>query len=158
MKEHEIENIAIGKYTLAEAFDRVFTEGDIPWENDSRVTEYSIQLEKVPWLLRHIFRGSTMRVTVCQTLHKINDVEWQINNNIRLHFVGSRFFRVESNFNLTAKYDTVYLAGSVKCWAWLLPPLNNIAESYVLSQCKNEIINYTTDIIKKQQPAPPAQI
>lgn len=169
MREYVIPTYNLGKHTLDNAFDIVFspetltsTHGDSlevsDWIDDKRTSNFDVKVDRIPWPLKRIFTGDKMRVSVNQ--HRITDAMGVANgvtikNNIKLHFLGARFFKIESWFSLnelptgTGHTCNIELSGSVKCHAFLLPPLNMIAEKFMISQCKRETDIYT-GIIKKQ--------
>lgn len=158
MKCYKMSTQHLGKLTLPAAFDIVFGEDTLqsshskltttPWQNDKRTTEFYVQLDMIPRALRHIFQASGVLVTTEQVLTKYDNC-WKVTNNIKLHFIGARFFKVNSHFELQQTDDDIVLNGELKCNAWLIPPLNMIAESFMLQQCKKEINTYTEVVTRK---------
>jgi hypothetical protein len=159
MKQFQIPKYDLGQHDLQHAFDVVFGQDTLehthgtslqvtPWQDDERTAEFYVQIGMIPWALRHIFWASGLQVTIYQKLKKEETV-WKVNNDIKMHFIGSRLFKIESYFNLEIKDNHVFLTGGVKCSAKLPLPINMIAESFMLSQCKKEIANYTEVVGKK---------
>lgn len=160
MKEFVIPEYDLGVTTLDHAFEVVFEHDTIlqshgdslvatEWENNKRKADYFIEIEHIPWALRHLFKASGVQVSLDQTLvHK--EKEWTVFNDIKLHFIGARFFKTQSHFTLSLREDNhVFLSGGIRSWAKLLPPLNRIAESFIISQCKKEIETYTQVVTNK---------
>lgn len=160
MKEFKIPEYVLGEHSLEKAFEGVFshetikeTHGDTlvttPWEDGLRIAEYVVSIDDIPWCLKHIFGSRSIRVTVHQTLTK-KEKKWKVDNNIKMHFLGARFFKIKSHFTLSERDDKhIYLSGTVMCNAILPPPLNRFAESYMISQCKKEIDKYTESVTQK---------
>lgn len=150
----------LGIHPMEKTFEVVFsddtireTHGDTlvttPWEDGKRVAEYIVNIDSIPWGLKHIFGSQSIKVTVIQTLTKEQET-WKVDNNIKMHFLGARLFKIESHFSLTERDDKhIYLSGAVICNAVLLPPLNRIAESYMISQCIREVDKYTESVTRK---------
>lgn len=160
MKEYTIPTYDLGVHDMQHAFDVVFcldtlekTHGSTlkatPWQNNTRTTDFYIGVDGIPWALKHIFCASGMHVTVKQVLSMPTHDVWRVTNDIKMHFVGSRLFKIESNFELNKKDTHVFLTGGVKCKATLPLPLNMIAERFMLSQCKREIDTYAKVIAAK---------
>jgi hypothetical protein len=156
MKEHKIPSYDLGEVSMSDAFDVVFgintlkkTHGDTlkasEWQDNKRTTNFDVNVEGIPWALRHVFCGHGIPVTVIQTLNP-KENSWTVTNNINMHFVGSRFFNLTSWFEIHRESNHTYLTGCVTCNAKFLPPLNRIAESFMLSQCKKEIETYTKNV------------
>lgn len=156
MKEHKIPSYDLGEVSVRDAFDVVFgtetlkkTHGDTlkasPWQDNKRTTNFDVKVEAIPWTLRHLFCGHGLPVTVVQTLDA-KENSWKVSNEITMHFVGSRFFKITSWFEIHKEGHNSYLTGALTCNAKLLPPLNRIAESFMLSQCKKEIDTYTQNV------------
>ena len=156
MKEYTIPSYDLGQVTMRDAFDVVFgTEtlkkihGDTlkasPWQDNKRTTNFDVKIEGIPWALRHLFCGHGIPITIIQTLTP-KENSWKVNNDINMHFVGARFFKITSWFEIHKETNHTYLTGCLSCNAKLLPPLNRIAESFMLSQCKKEIDAYTQNI------------
>lgn len=160
MKDFKIPEYDLGEHPLETAFEIVFshdtikeTHGDTlvttPWEDGLRIAEYVVGIDAIPWCLKHIFGSQSVKVTVHQTLKK-DEKNWKVDNNIKMHFLGARFFKIKSHFSLEERDDKhIYLSGEVICNAILLPPLNRFAESYMISQCKKEVDKYTQSVTQK---------
>lgn len=150
----------LGIHPMEKAFEVVFSDETIkashgdtlvttPWEDGFRIAEYVVNIESIPWGLKHIFGAQSIKVTVNQHLTK-NENIWRVDNDIKMHFIGARFFKIKSYFTLTERDDHhIYLSGSVNCNAIIVPPLNRVAESFMISQCKNEIDKYTESVKHK---------
>jgi hypothetical protein len=158
MKLYKIPAHNLGTHPIQDAFNIVFGEETLreihskltvtPWQHDKRTTEFYVKVDMIPRVLRGIFSAEGMHVTVQQNLSK-KDASWKVKNNIKMHVLGARFFNISSSFELHKSKQDVFLTGAVKCNAFLLPPLNTIAESFMLSHCKKEI-NVYTDVITKR--------
>jgi hypothetical protein len=159
MKEYRSPSYDLGNHTLEHAFSIVFNDDTLqkahgedieitPWQDDKRTTEFHVGVDMIPWALRHLFWGSKLKVTVNQALNKADNC-WKVSNQIMMHFIASKLFKIESAFELVQKDGHIFLTGGVKCAARLLPPLNFIAEGFMLNQCKKEITTYTEVVAKK---------
>lgn len=159
MREYKLPNYDLGKHSLDHAFNIVFSEDTLTethgssikttqWKDNMRTTDFYIQIEAIPWALRHIFCGSGLHVTVNQTMNKTLGL-MKVKNEIQTHFIGSRLFKVASEFDLSSKGDHIFLSGKVSCIARLPLPLNMIAERFMINQCKKEITSYTEVVGKK---------
>ena len=156
MKEHRIPAYDLGEVSMREAFDTVFgsetlkkTHGDTlvasPWQDNKRTTSFEVSVEGIPWALRHVFHGHGLPVTVSQALDP-KENSWKVSNDIAMHFVGARLFKITSWFEIHRESNRAYLTGSVSVSAKLPLPLNRIAERFMLSRCKKEIDAYTASI------------
>ena len=160
MKNYIIPTYNLGKeYTLEDAFNIVFSEETMirthgtsmslsNWYNNKRTSSFIINVKKIPWVLRHLFCGDKMRVTVEQS-REDSENTIKVSNNIKMHFIGNRFFSIKSFFELSKKDDYIYLNGEVICNAYLLPPMNHVAERYIISECKDQVTVYTNIVTDK---------
>jgi hypothetical protein len=160
MKNYIIPTYDLGaSYTLEDAFAIVFSEETLlhthgpsislsNWYNNQRTSSFIVDVKKIPWLLRHIFCGDKMRVTVEQT-REDSENTIKVSNDIKMHFLGNRFFSIKSYFELSKKDDNIFLNGQVICNAYLLPPMNYVAERFIISECKNQVTIYTDIVTNK---------
>ena len=158
MKDYKIPFYDLGEVSLEHAFSIVFgeetlieTHGDSlktsPWQDYKRTSDFYIHIDGVLWALRHFIK-SGLHVTVHQTLNQSNET-WKVSNQIQMHFIGSRFFKISSEFELILRDNNVFLTGNLQCNAKLLPPLNSIAEKFMIKKSKHELDIYTEIITKK---------
>lgn len=160
MKTYTIPEYDLGaSHTLEDVFAIVFSEETMlnthgpsislsNWYNNQRTSSFTVDVKKIPWLLRHIFCGDKMRVSVEQT-REDSENTIKVSNDIKMHFLGNRFFSITSHFELSNIDDTIFLNGEVICNAYLLPPMNHIAEKFIISECKDQVTTYTNIVTNK---------
>lgn len=110
-----------------------------------RAFKFAIKVENVPPPIRRFFCGSDMNVTTRQSLDKRDDAMWNITNRMKLHFVGAELFKLRPTFSLQRDEDgVVTLSGRVRHDAVLPPPLNGIAEGFMVVNTKRELLHFAT--------------
>lgn len=160
MKEYKIASFDLGKLTLDEAFDIVFSRDTMdqvhqeytestPWKDDKHHATFIINVSTLPGPLKHLLDTSKgLNVSIHQTLNK-SEKRWTVLNTINLHFIGARMFPLDSMFELYEDENNhIFLSGKVRCRARLLFPLNMLAETFIIRQCKKELDTYTNAVMK----------
>jgi hypothetical protein len=166
MKELCITPFHIGQFDIDSAFDSVFgndmlrnIHGDnlqaSDWKNNKRVLKFSIDVGNIPAALKSVFIGSPLRITTSQKLTVGVGAgvgagvggRRVIDSHMKPHFLFSELFKVTSQFYLEEMEDGVYFGGKVEHSARLPPPLNSIAESFMVQRSEEEIEKYKQMIL-----------
>lgn len=112
-----------------------------------RSFKFAVSVDSVPPPIRKFFCGSELRVTTRQTLDQTTDpAKWTVTNKMKLHFVGSELFKLRPTFWLERDPDDghVYLGGTVRHDAVLPPPLDGIAENFMMLNTRKELVHFAT--------------
>lgn len=110
--------------------------------NDKRVFKFKVAVGAVPPPIRKFFCGSELGVTTRQTLERGADKS-TITNRMKLHFVGAEFFKLRPVFWLEREQDGIIsLGGVVRHDAILPPPLNGIAENFMMLNTRRELLHF----------------
>lgn len=153
MKEVIIDPQPLGKLTLPEAFDFLFSTEKLknfhgkntyisPWKDDKRTIRFQMDVDAVPQEVRVFFCGEKLRITTTQNVER-EKTRWTVSNRVRLHFVGAELFDVRPTFCLeTDKNDITNLSCKVQHRARLPIPLNGIVERFMASQTLRELNEY----------------
>lgn len=109
-----------------------------------RAFQFVVNVDSVPPPIRRFFCGSELRVTTRQTVDQTDPAKWTVINRLKLHFVGSEFFKLRPTFWLERDPDTgdVYLGGTVRHDAVLPPPLDGIAENFMMLNTRKELVHF----------------
>lgn len=108
-----------------------------------RTFKFSVKVDSVPPPIRRFFCGSELGVTTRQTLDKESGDRWTVTNKMKLHFVGAEFFKLRPAFWLERGVDgVVSLGGAIRHDAVLPPPLNGIAEDFMVLNSKRELLHF----------------
>lgn len=167
MKELVIPPTPLTKATMAEAFEAVFgvpmlrrvhgpdtavTSFDA---KGSRQFTFQVPVDNVPGPIRRFFCGSRLAVTTRQRLAKKTADAWHVANRIKLHFVGAELFYLKPLFWLERGNDgVVRLGGRVRHSAILPPPLNSIAESFMMLNSEKELRHFGECLVEAGVVAP----
>lgn len=148
--------VRVKRRSLDSAFDAVFGVGMLrrmhgadtqvgPFAKNQRRFSFKVAVPEVPAPIRRFFCGTDLKVTTRQHLG-ISHTRWQVTNKIKLHFVGSEFFKLRPVFWLEhrpagedGEPEGVFLGGSVRHDAVLPPPLNGIAEAFMMAGSEQEL-------------------
>lgn len=111
-----------------------------------RAFRFVVGVDSVPPPIRRFFCGSQLRVTTRQTLDQTDPAKWTVTNKLKLHFVGSELFKLRPTFWLEQDPQTndVYLGGVVRHDAVLPPPLDGIAENFMMLNTRKELVHFAT--------------
>lgn len=110
--------------------------------HNKRVFKFTVAVDSVPLPIRKFFCGSQLGVTTRQTLERSAD-KFTITNRMKLHFVGAEFFKLRPVFWLEREQDGgVSLGGLVRHDAVLPPPLNGIAENFMMLNTRRELLHF----------------
>ena len=147
--------VRIKRGSLDSAFDAVFGAAMLrrmhgadtqvgPFDKNQRRFSFRVAVPEIPPQIRRFFCGKDLKVTTRQHL-SITSTKWEVTNRLKLHFVGSEFFKLRPVFWLEHRpagedqEDGVYLGGSVRHDAVLPPPLNGIAEAFMMASSEEEL-------------------
>lgn len=110
-----------------------------------RAFKFTVAVDNVPAPIRRFFCGSSLRVTTRQKLDQSEATRWTVTNHMKLHFVGAEFFKLRPTFWLERDEDGgVSLGGTVRHDAILPPPLNGIAEGFMMLHSHKELRHFAT--------------
>jgi hypothetical protein len=163
MKELRIDAFHIGQFDIDSAFDSVFGNDMLrnihgeslkasDWKNNNRVLKFSIDVGNIPSALKSVFIGSSLRITTNQKLTEGDGERGGrrkrvVDSHMKPHFMFSELFKVSSQFYLEELVDGVHFGGKVEHSARLPPPLNSIAESFMMQRSGDEIEKYKQMIL-----------
>ncbi len=155
MKELVIPPTPLAPATMTEAFEAVFGVPMLrrvhgpqtkvtPFDaKGSRQFTFDVPVDNVPGPIRRFFAGGRMAVTTRQHLARKTPDAWHVTNRIKLHFVGAELFYLKPLFRLERGEDgVVRLGGRVRHSAILPPPLNAIAESFMMLNSERELRHF----------------
>lgn len=113
------------------------------FEGGKRAFKFVVAVDNVPAPIRRFFCGSSLRITTKQTLDQSDPAKWVVTNRLKLHFVGAEFFKLRPTFWLEQDEDGgVSLGGTVRHDAVLPPPLNGIAEGFMMLNSQKELQHF----------------
>jgi hypothetical protein len=111
--------------------------------NGKRTFGFKISVGEVPRAIRRFFCGSQLRITTRQTVDASVPDKYTVTNRLKLHFVGAELFKLRPVFWLERAPDgAVHLGGRVRHDALLPPPLNGIAEGFMMLNSQKELLNF----------------
>lgn len=114
-------------------------------ERGRRTFKFRVKVEGVPPPIRRFFCGSELKITTRQQLDTADDNKWTVTNRMKLHFLGAEFFKLRPTFWLErdpAEPGAVFLGGTVRHDAVLPPPLNGIAENFMMLRSRVELMQF----------------
>lgn len=114
-------------------------------DKGQRKFKFRVKVEGMPAPIRRFFCGKEMGITTRQQLDTKDDNKWTITNRLKLHFVGAEFFKLRPSFWLErdpATPGAVFLGGAVRHDAVLPPPLNGIAEDFMMLRSRAELMHF----------------
>lgn len=112
------------------------------FDKGKRTFRFTVKVDQVPPAIRQFFCGSEMGITTRQTLDATK-TRWTITNRLKLHFVGAELFKLRPQFWLESAADgSVSLGGRVRHDAVLPPPLDGIAEGFMMINSQKELLHF----------------
>lgn len=110
-------------------------------DKGKRAFKFWINVDRVPLPIRRFFCGTQLAVTTRQSLHR-TPAKYTVTNRMKLHFVGAELFTLKPTFWLQQAEDGVSLGGCVRHSAILPPPLNGIAEDFMMLNSRRELLHF----------------
>lgn len=158
MKLLTLPPVRINRDSLGEAFESVFGPSMLRrvhgpdtrvgnFEDNKRRFSFKVHVGEIPPLIRRFFCGRELKVTTQQRL-STEPTKWEVTNRMKLHFVGAEFVGIKPVFWLEACDGTegreagIYLGGTVRHDARFPPPLNGIAESFMIANSEKELRHF----------------
>lgn len=158
MKSIDIPLIQIaGATSLEQAFNNVFSKETLQkvhgsslklteWKNNERRITFEVDTLPIPKEMKRFLCGDKLLVTTRQSKKiktKKEDTFIEVSNHIKMHFLGSEFFMIKPKFIISKCNQTIqpniYISGKVDHHALLPPPLNTIAEKFMMEHSKIEL-------------------
>lgn len=132
-----------GPDTLRRVHGRDTVVGDFD-ARGKRAFEFWVDVAAVPATIRRFFCGSRLKVTTRQVMLRRGPQACTVRNKLRMHFVGAELFGIRPTFELTADPRTreVRLGGRVEHYALLPPPLDGIAEGFMVAHTRAHLRAY----------------
>lgn len=125
-------------------------------DRGDRRFKFRVKVDGVPPPIRRFFCGKELGITTRQHLDKTDD-RWTVTNKMKLHFVGAEFFKLRPAFWLErdpAEPGAVFLGGTVRHDAVLPPPLNGIAENFMMLRSRVELMQFARCLAEEGLLAP----
>ncbi len=123
---------------------------------------FSVDVTGVPPAIRGFIGGDRLDVSVRQTVDRRGPADWRVSNRLRLKCVGAELIKVRPAFVLRQGGDgRVVLSASVRHDAVLPPPLNGIAEEFMMLNTAREMQRFEGELraageVETPQAAAPA--
>ena len=161
MKLYVMPDLCLGKRSMQGALDAAFSPAMLArvhgptlklagaggFEDGRRSFRFSVDMPAVPPALRHFFCGNHLDVSVRQTVDKPGPAEWQVSNRLKLKCVGAELIKVRPSFTLRQQEDgSVLLSARVRHDAVLPPPLNAIAEDFMMLNTAREMQRFESEL------------
>ena len=108
---------------------------------NKRTFKFRVKVDAVPPPIRRFFCGSELGITTRQSLDRA-PARYTVTNKMKLHFVGAEFFKLRPVFWLHLDDAGVSLGGTVRHDAVLPPPLNGIAENFMMLNSRKELLHF----------------
>jgi hypothetical protein len=156
MKLLPIPLVSLGQIELDDAFQAVFGSDTLSkvhgpslkfteWVDNQRTVKFSVDVDNIPLEVRRFFCGKRLRVTSKQNKIK-GDKYLEVHNRMKMHFLGSELFVIRPVFKLTYNEasGTTEVTGCVKHIARLPPPLNRIAEAFMMEHSRRELEKFSS--------------
>jgi hypothetical protein len=122
------------------------------WKEGRRRLHMAFDTSGIPEQVRRAFCGGPRtRVTVKQVIERSTEEEHRVRNKVRMHVLGQELIKVRPLFVLTKKDSKIELAASVQVHAILPPPLNHIAEAFMIEQSERDVRAYLEVIEAKRR-------
>lgn len=152
MRQLVLPQIRLRSKSLPHAFESVFGPRMLrrvhgtslkvgPFENGVRTFQFRVDVADVPPPIRPFFSGDHLNVTTRQTLEK-QDAKWLVKNKLKMHFVGAELFGMKPTFWIEETPEGLFLGGTVRHDAVLPPPLNSIAERFMMVNSEKELRHF----------------
>ena len=157
MKTVEIPKTSLGAMSLEDAFAMVFGNATLKqvhgpslrvtdWNQNKRKIQFSIAVSNIPREIRRFFCGESLRITTRQE-RKVTPAVIEVQNKMRMHFLGAELFRVKPFFYLEHDGKAAYIRGKVEHAALLPPPINVVAELFMAAHSKKEMESFANVLL-----------
>lgn len=159
MKQLDIDPIHIGKYPLDVVFEKVFGKKMLKkihgesvessdWDiNNKRTIKFSVEFDEIPAELKDLLGDHKVNITSKQT-RRIQTNRVNVNNRLTMNIMFSELFTIEPEFYIEQTRNGVYFGGRIQHNALLPPPLNGIAENFMMERSQKEIEMYKKALLK----------
>lgn len=133
---------AFGRAAMARVHGPSLVIGDFDAKG-KRFFTFKIDVSAVPPPIRRFFCASELTISACQVLSKRSDTDWQLSNKLRMHCVAAELFKIRPTFSLREdRLGRVTLSARVRHDAVLPPPLNGIAEDFMMLNSQKELRHF----------------
>lgn len=175
MKVFVLPDLCLGKVGMQAALDAAFgpaimrkvhgpslVMGDFDAKGKRPFT-FKLDVTSVPPPIRRFFCSSELDISVRQTLNKLSPTDWQLSNKLRMHCVAAELFKIRPVFSLREdRLGRVTLSARVRHDAVLPPPLNGIAEQFMMTNSQKELRHFAAEleragVLEPPAPSPPGQ-
>ena len=114
-------------------------------EDGRRKFSFVVETSGIPGAIKKFVCGDDVKVTTMQTLSKKVPTKWSVTNVLKTKFLGSELFQVRPVFWLQQdRHGSVTLGGTIRHDAILPPPLNDIAETFMMQLSEREVRRFET--------------
>jgi len=114
-------------------------------DDGRRKFSFVVETSGIPGAIKKFVCGDDVKVTTTQTLSKKVPTKWSVTNVLKTKFLGSELFQVRPVFWLQQdRHGTVTLGGTIRHDAILPPPLNDIAETFMMQLSERELRRFET--------------
>ena len=162
MKLYATPDLCLGRRSMQSALDAAFSPamlarvhgpslklaGSGEFDGSGRrAFKFAVDMPSVPPAIRGMFCGNRLDVSVRQTLDKRGEDDWRVSNRLKLHCVGAELVKVRPAFKIHRRQDgQVVLSASVRHDAVLPPPLNSIAEDFMMLNTAQEMQRFESEL------------
>jgi hypothetical protein len=162
MKFCELNDVDLGNLTIDQAVGITYADDVLKevhgeslrihrWHKSQRKLEMQMELHGVPNELKKILGGDKMRATVRQKVTHTSDTLHEVHNGVRLHILGAELVKIRPRFQLRRMDDRTFFSAKVVVHAVFPPPLNHIAEHFMVQNASRDIHHYAAAIQKRTQ-------
>lgn len=162
MKQFSLKDLNIGQLNMKEAKDIVFSKETLreihgkntkisDWVNKKRIVEYDMEINNAPGPMKRFIVGNRINVYGIQNIKEDTDHNLYVENKLKLNCVGSRFLKINPSFSLTKRGNDIFFNANVNISVWAPPPINHLAESFMIIQAEKDILNYAQFILSRVQ-------
>lgn len=152
MRQLVLPPVRVKRASMDSAFDAVFGPAMLrrvhgpstrvgDFKDGKRAFKFRVDVSDVPPPIRRFFCGKELGITTTQKL-TMTDTRWDVTNRLKLHFVGAELFSLKPAFYLEATDGGIFLGGAVRHSAVLPPPLNGVAEAFMMANSERELRHF----------------
>lgn len=158
----ELSNIYLGDISLNQAKDIVFSHKVMrqvhgndteitPWVSNKRTVKFKMDLpaKEIPSVMRRFLPSNNIKVVATQRIKPSTPNRHEVIVHIKMNCLGSQLVSVNPIFVLRENLGKkgTYFDARVSVNVWAPPPINHIAEKFMILQAEKDLLVYAKKIL-----------
>lgn len=161
MKTFELKNIFLGDLSTKAASEIAFSDKVLkkvhgegshitPWKDNHRNIKYKMNIPDAPSIMKRFLVGDHIDVNITQIMKTCNENRYDVESQVKLNCIGSRLIKIQPSFSIERNSTTseTFFNAKVNVSVRAFPPINHIAENFMIIQAEQDILGYAKNILE----------